>query len=108
MERVANLKDVKQQLLDVVKEQINRVPELPDQVNTQYLIHLSTSHLSVLSKSDTIKQIPSIHHIIAMDDSSVYKIFTDSEYIFSALSLYCMLGQRPQLIHFSFHFIISG
>ena len=102
MEWVANLKDVKQQLLhvDVVKEQINRVPELPDQVNTQYLIHLSTSHLSVLSKSDTIKQIPSRHHIIAMDDSSVYKIFTDSEYIFSALSLYCMLGQRPQPIHF--------
>ena len=39
MERIPNLKDVKKQLLDVVKEQINRVSELPDQVNTQYLIH---------------------------------------------------------------------
>ena len=46
-----------------------------------------------------MKQISSRHHIIAMDDSSVYKIFTDGESIFSALSLYCMLGQRPQLIH---------
>ena len=89
MERIPNLKDVKKQLLDVVKEQINRVPELPDQVNTQYLIHLSTADLRVLSKSDAIKQIPSRHHIIAMDDSSVYKIFIDGESIFSAHSLYC-------------------
>ena len=52
MERIPNLKDVKKQLLDVVKEQINHVSELPDHVNTQYLIHLSTADLCVFSKSN--------------------------------------------------------